>query len=93
MQIPDEAIEAVGNAIGLDEFDAREALEAAAPAMEKAWRRKMAREILALHEEEGRLTAAGARNVGPYGDAVLCLRRLARGQELPKPEELRGGGR
>lgn len=35
--IPKAAIDAVSEAIGLDEFDARDALEAAAPILAEAW--------------------------------------------------------
>ena len=64
---------------------------AAAPASEKAWRRKMARSILALNEEDSNAARRGAPNVGPYGDMSSSLRRLARGEELPSAKELRGG--
>ena len=70
-------------------------LDAAAPllAEEVAAKtcRKMARDILALDQEDRNLERKGARNVGPYGDMKTSLRRLARGEPLPDVRELRGG--
>jgi hypothetical protein len=59
--------------------------------IERRVRRETAREVLELAEAERKLSIAGAPNKGPWGDAVTSLRRLARGEPLPRPEELRGG--
>lgn len=53
--------------------------------------RETAREILALADAERALSRVGARNKGPYGDVDSSVHRLARGEQLPRLEELRGG--
>ena len=86
-----DAIEADGwLVIGMDAA-VRAGLLAAWPAIERHVRREMAREILALDAAEHALFRSGVRNVGPYGDAVTSLRRLAQGKPLPAVAELRGG--
>ncbi|HZR50146.1 MAG TPA: hypothetical protein VFB06_11560 [Streptosporangiaceae bacterium] len=99
---PPEAVKAAARVLGNDchggppdDNDMRlaaDVLAAAMPALERSIRRRMAREILALDEADGTLERTGARNVGPYGDMRTSLRRLARGETLPRPEDLRGGG-
>lgn len=76
--------------IGMDR-PVRTGLLAALPLIDRHIRRHVAREVLALDEAEHTLARNGARNVGPYGDAVLSLRRLARGEPLPDARDLRGG--
>ena len=56
--------------------------------VERRVRRETAQEVVALEAEDQR---RWERNVGPYGDMRTSLRRLARGEPLPRPEELRGG--
>ena len=86
-----DAIEADGwLVIGMDAA-VRAGLLAAWPAIERHVRREMAREILALDAAEHALFRSGVRNVGPYGDAVTSLRRLAQGKPLPSAAELHGG--
>jgi hypothetical protein len=69
---------------------AREVLEAAMPAIERASRRKVAREILALDAADKAIERSPATNKGPFGDVRSSVRRLARGEPLPRPEDLRG---
>jgi hypothetical protein len=70
---------------------ARAVLEAVTPLIEDRARRQAAREILALDDAEKRLTRKGARSAGPYGDAVISLRRIIRGDPLPAVADLHGG--
>lgn len=74
-----------------ERFEARTlagaALEAAWPLIERHIRRQMAREILHLHAVDRSCT----RNVGPWGDMGISLKRIERGEPLPRPEELHGG--
>lgn len=70
---------------------ARVVLEAVMPQVEDRARRQAAREALALDDAERQLARQGARNAGPYGDAVTSLRRIARGDPLPAVADLRGG--
>lgn len=106
MQIPDEAIHLVAERmfrryeseysashLTWRDFadDARADLEAAAPLLERAICRKMARDILALAAEDENAEKKGARHAGPYGDMRTSLRRLARGEPLPDAMDLRGG--
>ena len=83
-----EALREAGVHPGDDGEIARMALMAALPLIERHVRRETAREVLAL-EAEDRKRWAYAK--GPYGDMRTSLRRLERGEPLPRPEELRGG--
>ena len=83
-----EALRQVGIHPGDDGEIARMALMAALPLIERHVRREMAREVLAL-EAEDRKRWAFAK--GPYGDMRTSLRRLERGEPLPRLEDLRGG--
>lgn len=56
--------------------------------VERRIRRETAQEVLALEAADQKLWE---RNTGPYGDMRTSLRRLARGEQLPRPEDLRGG--
>jgi hypothetical protein len=73
--------------IGMD-WALRAGLAAALPVIERDVRRRTAREVFALEAEDRKRQD---RNRGPYGDIRSSLRRLARGEPLPEPHELRGG--
>ena len=66
-------------------------LDAAAPEFKRRLLRETAREILALDLADRHIERTPARNKGPYGDMQSSLRRLVRGEPLPRPEQLRGG--
>jgi hypothetical protein len=59
--------------------------------IERRVRRETAREVLALHEADRMIERKPSTNKGPWGDMRTSLRRLERGEPLPRPEELRGG--
>jgi hypothetical protein len=60
-------------------------------AVERRVRQKAAQEILDLAEADRAFPLASKWNRPPYGDTGSSLRKLSRGQALPRPEDLRGG--
>jgi hypothetical protein len=59
--------------------------------IERRVRREAGREILALDVADKAIERTPATNKGPFGDVDTSVRRLARGEQLPRPEDLRGG--